>query len=65
MAEVGDAPSQAPLNDRRTRDAMTESNGRPRGKTSKDIYTVKQWKLHAVLICWLWGLRLEDERIAI
>lgn len=61
MAKVGDAPSQAPLNDRQTGDTMTESNGRPKGRASKDIYTAKQFKLHAVLICWLWDLRLEDD----
>ena len=54
MAETGDAPSQAP-------DVMMESSGRPKGKTSKDSYTVKQFKLHAVLICWLWDLRSEEE----
>ncbi|KAN0070825.1 hypothetical protein V8E54_010990 [Elaphomyces granulatus] len=40
---------------------MTESNGRPKGRASKDIYTVKQFKLHAVLICQLWDLRSEDD----
>jgi hypothetical protein len=54
MAETGDAPSQAS-------DVMMESSGRPKGKTSKDSYTVKQFKLHAVLICWLWDLRSEEE----
>ena len=42
-------------------DVMMESSGKPKDKTSKDSYTVKQFKLHAVLICWLWDLRSEEE----